>query len=120
MRLDRDEPEEEVLNLTPLIDMMFLLLVFFLAATTFDESRSSPGMSFSSRTTTTYGMPCARSWSSTATVSTRLATALGAWSSRWRPSRKSRSSTSGFPAWTATRSVGTFEPRSGAGWFSWL
>src|SRR5688572_25849929 len=35
MRLEREEPEEEVLNLTPLIDMVFLLLVFFLAATTF-------------------------------------------------------------------------------------
>lgn len=35
MRLERDEPEEESVNLTPLIDMVFLLLVFFLAATTF-------------------------------------------------------------------------------------
>jgi biopolymer transport protein ExbD len=35
MRLEREEPADEVLNLTPLIDMVFLLLVFFLAATTF-------------------------------------------------------------------------------------
>ncbi len=35
MRLDREEVVEESLNLTPLIDMVFLLLVFFLAATTF-------------------------------------------------------------------------------------
>jgi biopolymer transport protein ExbD len=35
MRLEREELEEDVLNLTPLIDMVFLLLVFFLAATTF-------------------------------------------------------------------------------------
>lgn len=35
MRLEREEPEEDVLNLTPLIDMVFLLLVFFLATTTF-------------------------------------------------------------------------------------
>lgn len=35
MRLEREEPDEDVLNLTPLIDMVFLLLVFFMAATTF-------------------------------------------------------------------------------------
>ncbi len=38
MRLEREEPVEEILNLTPLIDMVFLLLVFFLAATTFARS----------------------------------------------------------------------------------
>jgi biopolymer transport protein ExbD len=38
MRLDRFESEaEETLNLTPLIDVVFLLLVFFLAATTFSR-----------------------------------------------------------------------------------
>jgi biopolymer transport protein ExbD len=36
MRLDRDGDESsQPLDLTPLIDMVFLLLVFFLAATTF-------------------------------------------------------------------------------------
>ena len=35
MRFDRDEDEEGPPNLTPLIDMVFLLLVFFLASTTF-------------------------------------------------------------------------------------
>ncbi|MEZ5965067.1 MAG: biopolymer transporter ExbD [Planctomycetota bacterium] len=35
MRLEREEAQEQDLNLTPLIDMVFLLLVFFLAATTF-------------------------------------------------------------------------------------
>jgi biopolymer transport protein ExbD len=36
MRLDFDEPEsDEIMNLTPMIDVVFLLLVFFLAATTF-------------------------------------------------------------------------------------
>jgi biopolymer transport protein ExbD len=38
MRLDRLQTErEEGLNLTPLIDVVFLLLVFFLAATTFSS-----------------------------------------------------------------------------------
>lgn len=37
MRLDREDPVDEALNLTPLIDMVFLLLVFFLAATTFSR-----------------------------------------------------------------------------------
>ena len=36
MRLDHDEPAgDEVMNLTPMVDVVFLLLVFFLAATTF-------------------------------------------------------------------------------------
>lgn len=37
MRLDRDDEGDEDggLNLTPLVDVVFLLLVFFLAATTF-------------------------------------------------------------------------------------
>lgn len=35
MRLEREDTDEPDLNLTPLIDMVFLLLVFFLAATTF-------------------------------------------------------------------------------------
>jgi len=38
MRLERDDAKEPELNLTPLIDMVFLLLVFFLAATTFARS----------------------------------------------------------------------------------
>ncbi|MFN7590663.1 MAG: ExbD/TolR family protein [Planctomycetota bacterium] len=36
MRLDDDDTDAgEVLNLTPMIDVVFLLLIFFLAATTF-------------------------------------------------------------------------------------
>lgn len=35
MRLDLDDPKEDAPNLTPLIDVVFLLLVFFLVATTF-------------------------------------------------------------------------------------
>ncbi len=35
MRLDREDAEEPELNLTPLIDVVFLLLVFFLVSTTF-------------------------------------------------------------------------------------
>ncbi len=36
MRLNRDDDDrDEVMNLTPMVDMVFLLLVFFLAATTF-------------------------------------------------------------------------------------
>ncbi|MEM7205279.1 MAG: biopolymer transporter ExbD [Planctomycetota bacterium] len=35
MRLDLGNTQEGALNLTPLIDMVFLLLVFFLASTTF-------------------------------------------------------------------------------------
>ncbi len=37
MRLDRDEEPQEALNLTPLIDVVFLLLIFFLTATTFQK-----------------------------------------------------------------------------------
>jgi biopolymer transport protein ExbD len=37
MRLDTGEPQEGTFNLTPLIDVVFLLLVFFLAATTFNK-----------------------------------------------------------------------------------
>ena len=37
MRLDREEPTDDVINLTPLIDVVFLLLVFFLVATTFAD-----------------------------------------------------------------------------------
>jgi biopolymer transport protein ExbD len=38
MRLEQDEHEEDFApNLTPLIDVVFLLLVFFLAATTFSK-----------------------------------------------------------------------------------
>lgn len=35
MRLELDDPREDAPNLTPLIDVVFLLLVFFLVATTF-------------------------------------------------------------------------------------
>lgn len=35
MRLDLEEEEEVVINLTPMLDMVFNLLLFFLAATTF-------------------------------------------------------------------------------------
>lgn len=37
MRLDKDDPGDDGINLTPLIDVVFLLLVFFLAATTFSR-----------------------------------------------------------------------------------
>lgn len=37
MRLDRDEPGTAEVGLTPLIDIMFLLLVFFLTVTTFAQ-----------------------------------------------------------------------------------
>ncbi len=37
MRLDPGELHEESLNLTPLIDVVFLLLIFFLTATTFQK-----------------------------------------------------------------------------------
>ena len=38
--------EEFAINLTPMVDMVFLLLIFFLAATTFasDEARLELGM----------------------------------------------------------------------------
>ena len=36
MRLDDDDPDAgEAINLTPMIDVVFLMLIFFLAATTF-------------------------------------------------------------------------------------
>lgn len=35
MRLDSDDRDDDAPNLTPLIDVVFLLLVFFLVATTF-------------------------------------------------------------------------------------
>ena len=35
MRLDPGDPEDSGLNLTPLIDIVFLLLIFFLVSTTF-------------------------------------------------------------------------------------
>lgn len=37
MRLPEAEPENDGPNLTPVIDMVFLLLIFFLVATRFDE-----------------------------------------------------------------------------------
>lgn len=37
MRLPPDEPEGEGPNLTPVIDVVFLLLIFFLVATRFDQ-----------------------------------------------------------------------------------
>lgn len=37
MRLDPGEEREETLNMTPLIDVVFLLLIFFLSATTFSR-----------------------------------------------------------------------------------
>ncbi len=40
MRLDSSEEDEGVLNLTPLIDVVFLLLVFFLASTTFAKDET--------------------------------------------------------------------------------
>ncbi len=39
MRLDLEDPVEETLNLTPLIDVVFLLLVFFLVSTTFADEQ---------------------------------------------------------------------------------
>ena len=40
MRLDAGTPDEGEINLTPLIDMVFLLLVFFLASTTFAKEET--------------------------------------------------------------------------------
>lgn len=40
MRLDLEEPREDLINLVPLIDIVFLLLVFFLVATTFVDAES--------------------------------------------------------------------------------
>jgi len=37
MRLPPEEQESTVLNLTPIVDVVFLLLIFFLVATRFDE-----------------------------------------------------------------------------------
>ncbi len=37
MRLDRDEPDAAEVGITPLIDIMFLLLIFFLTVTTFAQ-----------------------------------------------------------------------------------
>ena len=37
MRLPIAEPEGEGMNLTPLVDVVFLLLIFFLVATRFDQ-----------------------------------------------------------------------------------
>jgi biopolymer transport protein ExbD len=37
MRLDAGSEEEAVLNLVPLLDVMFLLLIFFLVSTTFTK-----------------------------------------------------------------------------------
>ncbi len=37
MRLDLGDDDEPVINLVPMIDMLFLLLVFFLVATTFAQ-----------------------------------------------------------------------------------
>lgn len=37
MRLSGDEEPEEGFNLTPLVDVVFLLLIFFLTATTFQK-----------------------------------------------------------------------------------
>lgn len=37
MRLDPGEEQVEALNMTPLIDVVFLLLIFFLSATTFHQ-----------------------------------------------------------------------------------
>ena len=43
MRLPPDEPESAGPNMTPVIDVVFLLLIFFLVATRFDhEERESP------------------------------------------------------------------------------
>ncbi|MHC4921682.1 MAG: ExbD/TolR family protein, partial [Planctomycetota bacterium] len=37
MRLDTGDPDDGGINLTPLIDVVFLLLIFFLTATTFSR-----------------------------------------------------------------------------------
>lgn len=49
---DSESEQEEALNLTPLIDMVFLLLIFFLVATTFRQEEREisiqlPGLSSS-------------------------------------------------------------------------
>ena len=43
MRVDTDEAEE-VLNLAPMIDVVFLLLIFFMVATTFIEKEKEMGI----------------------------------------------------------------------------
>ena len=40
MRIGRDRPEEGEITLTPLIDVVFLLLIFFMVSTTFDRTRA--------------------------------------------------------------------------------
>ncbi|MGB0722871.1 MAG: ExbD/TolR family protein [Gammaproteobacteria bacterium] len=37
MRLGRERREDDPINLTPLIDVVFLLLIFFMVSTTFDH-----------------------------------------------------------------------------------
>ena len=40
MRISRDQPEEGEITLTPLIDVVFLLLIFFMVSTTFDRTQA--------------------------------------------------------------------------------
>jgi biopolymer transport protein ExbD len=37
VRLNREEPESPEINITPLIDVVFLLLIFFMVSTTFSQ-----------------------------------------------------------------------------------
>lgn len=42
--LDTQPPDESSINMTPLIDMVFLLLIFFLVATTFAQEERERGL----------------------------------------------------------------------------
>jgi biopolymer transport protein ExbD len=42
MRIDLPQPEGDEINLAPLIDCVFLLLIFFMVATTFDQQDVPP------------------------------------------------------------------------------
>ena len=44
MQLDFAEEEEPVINIAPMVDMIFLLLVFFLTATTFAKTEVEMGL----------------------------------------------------------------------------
>jgi biopolymer transport protein ExbD len=55
VRLDRDEPETPEVALTPLIDIMFLLLVFFLAVTTFTQEEKEMNLDLPAAKTATKG-----------------------------------------------------------------
>lgn len=51
MHIDTDDGEELALNLAPMIDVVFLLLVFFMVATTFVEKEKEMGVDLPSAST---------------------------------------------------------------------